>query len=504
MLNKLFTATVFFWLMVPLSGLSAVRPNIVILLADDLGYGDLGIQGHPYIRTPNIDSIAREGQRWTDFYVADSLCSASRGALLTGRLPVRTGLYGVYAGVYMPDEPDGFPDREVTLAEALKKQGYRTAIYGKWHLGDAPRAYPTRHGFDEWFGVPYSNDMNWVLDDQESQWAELDDEERQAAFARLKHQRYADPKPEYFDTPLIGSRRIPGVADGIEDGNSQQSDPPLFEDFIEQPTDQTLLTRRYTERVIEFIKTNAEAKIPFFAYVPYTMPHTPLFRSDAFKDRSLAGRYGDVVEEIDWSVGEIRRTLENAGVAENTLLIFTSDNGPWRRMKQEGGLAGVLRGGKGSTFEGGVRVPAVFWWPGKISGGPVSELGSTLDIFATVMALSGGENTGIDGFDLSPTLFRHQSSPRQTMTFYRRGQLFAYRQGPWKLHFITQGSFGEPPEYSEHSKPILYNLRRDPAERFDVADENPEVVAAMIKSAEQHKSSFTKREPLFDVRWVER
>jgi arylsulfatase A-like enzyme len=458
-------------------------PNIVILFADDLGYGDLSSFGHPYIRTPELDELARMGQKWTDFYVAAPVCSPSRAALLTGRLPVRSGLYGDSIRVYFPDEPGGFPDEEVSIAEALKQQGYATGIFGKWHLGDAPHAYPTEHGFDEWLGVPYSNDMDWVGDPGFEEMRAMTvrgEVEERARISASRTAKYADPQAEYFNTPLISSNAA---------GNSS----------IEQPTDQGLLTRRYTEAAIDFMERNVDS--PFLVYLPYTMPHTPLFRSDEFAGRSLGGRYGDVVEEIDWSVGEIRRTLERLGVADNTLMVFSSDNGPWLTMKEEGGRAGLLRMGKGSTFEGGVRVPTVFYWPGRIQPGIVSEIGSTLDLFPTAMTLSGQTNaSGIDGVDLSNVLLRGGQSPRREMPYYRGGDLYAYRVGNWKLHYILEGAYGQPPERTVLQTPELYNLLRDPSERFDVAVDNPQVVAEIEAAVALHRAGLEIREPLFDVR----
>lgn len=461
-------------------------PNIVILFADDLGYGDVQSYGHPYIRTPHIDDLARTGQRWTDFYVAAPVCSPSRGALLTGRLPLRTGLYGRLIGVYFPNEPGGLPDAEITIAEALQQRGYRTGMFGKWHLGDAPHALPTRHGFDEWLGVPYSNDMDWV---DEPGFEELvamsqrgDDQSSAESYAR-RAQKYANPKEQDYATPLISSQRRDGV----------------YVDTVEQPTVQANLTRRYTDAAVQFIKRNRQH--PFFVYLPYTMPHTPLFRSSDFVGKSIGGRYGDVVEEIDWSVGQIRQALRASGVEDNTLVIFSSDNGPWLTMNQEGGRAGLLRDGKGTTFEGGMRVPAVFSWPGKVSPGVVSDIGSALDVFPTVMSIVGSDvATGVDGKDLTQTLFGKASSPRNELAYYRRGTLYAYRVGAWKLHFVTEGAYGLPPTRSEHKQPLLFNLHRDPSERFDVAAKNPEVVAKIQAAVAEHRQRFAPAAPLFDAR----
>ncbi len=331
--------------------------------------------------------------------------------------------------------------------------------------------------------MPYSNDMDWVGDPGFEEMRAMAIAGEVAERARITSSRpakYADPQAEYFNTPLISSNAA---------GDSS----------IEQPTDQGLLTRRYTEAAIDFMQRNVDS--PFLVYMPYTMPHTPLFRSNEFTGRSLGGRYGDVVEEIDWSVGEIRRTLERLGVADNTLIVFTSDNGPWLTMKEEGGRAGLLRMGKGSTFEGGVRVPTVFYWPGRIQPGIVSEIGSTLDLFATAMTLSGQTNvTGIDGVDLSNVLLEGGQSLRREMPYYRGGDLYAYRVGNWKLHYILEGAYGQPPERTVLQTPELYNLLRDPSERFDVAADNLQIVTQIEAAVALHRAGLEIREPLFDAR----
>lgn len=462
-------------------------PNVVILFADDLGYGDLGSYGHPYIRTPHLDQLATEGQRWTDFYVAAPVCSPSRGALLTGRLPIRTGLYGEAMRVYFPNDPGGMPAVEVTLAEALQDRGYRTGMFGKWHLGDAPDAWPTRHGFDEWLGLPYSNDMNWVdeltIDELIALQAAGNMQALGASLAG-RAAKYADPKPDYWNEPLFHSRvEANGYADRL----------------IEQPADQTSLTRRYTEAAIEFMRDAGEA--PFFVYLPYTMPHTPLFRSAEFAGRSLGGRYGDVVEELDWSVGQIKQALIEFDVADNTLVIFSSDNGPWLSMQIEGGRAGLLRNGKGTTFEGGMRVPTVFWWPDTLKPGVVSGMGSTLDLFVTIAALSGANaSTAVDGIDLSPALFAGEPSPREELAYYRAGTLYAYRKGSWKIHLVVEGSYGIGPEKQVLDEPQLYHLRDDPSERFDVSAQYPDKVAELLEAVAIHSAEVPKLPPEFDRR----
>jgi len=298
-----------------------------VIFADDLGYGDLGCFGHPTIPTPNLDRMAAEGVKLTQFYSASSVCTPSRAALLTGRLPIRSGMCSDKRRVLFPNSGGGLPASEVTIAKALKTKGYATACVGKWHLGHLPKFLPTNNGFDEYFGIPYSNDMR--------------------------------------PSPLLDGTKT-----------------------VENPAKQTTLTRRYTERAIDFIGRNKDK--PFFLYFPHTFPHVPLFASKTFKDKSLRGLYGDVVEELDWSVGQIRKTLRRLRLAERTLVMFTSDNGPWLIMRLRGGSAGLLRGGKGSTWEGGMREPFVAWWPGKIPAGSVgTELACTMDIFSTCLALAG-------------------------------------------------------------------------------------------------------------------
>ena len=470
-----------------MSGLvfAAPPPNIVVLFADDLGYGDLGSYGHPYIRTPHLDQLAAEGQRWTDFYVAAPVCSPSRGALLTGRLPTRTGLYGKQIAVMFPNASNGMPESEITLAEALRVKGYATGIIGKWHLGDHPDFYPTRHGFDYWYGLPYSNDMAWAGEPTFVELMALVAKEGPEAVADVfpkRFGRYFDPKVEYWNVPLIKSQ-------SMDDGFSDQ--------IIERPVDQRELTKRHTEEAVSFIERNKDQ--PFFLYVPYSMPHTPLFRSDDFADRSQAGLYGDVIEELDWSVGAISQKLRELDLARNTLLVFTSDNGPWLLMNTHGGSAGLLRDGKGTTHEGGMRVPTIFWWPDRIAPGVVSEIGSAMDIYTTALNLAGIDAPeAVDGLDLSGALFGVAQSPRKSVFYYRAGELRAYRKGPYKLRLITEGVYQQPPPRTVHEVPLLYHLLDDPSERFDIAEQNPKVVADMLKDVAAHLSSFSPKESVFD------
>ena len=436
-------------------------PNIVIITADDLGYGDLASYGHPNIRTPHLDRMAREGQRWTSFYAQAPVCSPSRAALLTGRVHLRSGMFGRRTAVFFPDSLTGLPATEVTLAEALRDQDYATGIVGKWHLGHLPEYLPTRHGFDSWFGIPYSNDMDWHLPEGMAN--------RTAYFA---------PEMDYWHVPIMRN-----------------------EEEVERPADQSTLTDRYAQEAVTFIESHQDQ--PFFLYLPHTMPHMPLFRSEPFEGHSTAGTYGDVIEEVDSAVGRVLETLERLELAANTLVVFTSDNGPWTSFETHGGSAGPLRHGKGTTFEGGMRVPAIFWWPGTIEPGVIQDIGSAMDLFTTSITLAGGvvpADRPIDGVDISPVLFGTGMTPRDSMAYYRMGELFAFRQGPYKVHFVTEGRYGLPPARTEHDPPLLFDLRVDPGERYDISTEQPTTVAALVEAAARYEANMTIAEPLFDLR----
>jgi arylsulfatase A-like enzyme len=427
------------------------KPNFVIILCDDLGYGDPACYGHPTIRTPNLDRMAAEGQRWTDFYVAAPVCTPSRAALMTGRLPIRSGMCSDVRGVLFPDSAGGLPANEITVAEVLKGRGYATACIGKWHLGHLPQYVPTHRGFDYYFGIPYSNDMDRV--------------------GGPGRQAFDDPKIEYWNVPLMRNTEI-----------------------IERPADQNTITRRYAEEAVRFIERSKDR--PFFLYLANTMPHVPLFRSEEFQGKSARGLYGDVVEEIDKGVGQVLDALRREGLVENTLVVFTSDNGPWLTFNELGGSAGLLRDGKGSTFEGGMREPCITWWPGTIKPAVVREMGCTMDLFTTIIGLAGGETPSdriIDGLDLSPVLFDRGPSPRNTMFFYNGRQLYAVRKGPYKAHFITQSGYGNDKPV-KHDPPLLYHLGHDPSEKYDVAKDHPDVIADIQKEVAEHQRTLVPGE----------
>jgi arylsulfatase A len=441
---------------------AAAPPNVVIIFTDDMGYGDLGCYGHPTIRTPNLDRMAAEGMKFTSFYSAAEVCTPSRAALLTGRLPIRSGMCSDTRRVLFPDSAGGLQADEITLPEVLKTKGYAATCIGKWHLGHLPEYSALKHGFDSFFGLPYVNDMDRVPD--------KGPKGRAAFFA---------PRIEYWNVPLMRDDKI-----------------------VERPADQHTLTKRYTEEAVRFIKEKKDK--PFFLYLAHTMPHVPLFASKDFAGKSERGLYGDVIEEIDWSVGEVLKTLRDEKLDANTLVFFTSDNGPWLMFGEHGGSAGPLRDGKGSTFEGGMRVPGIAWWPGTIPAGVTThEMASTMDLFVTAIKLAGGEvpaDRPIDGYDIAPSLLGKGHSPRDTMFFYRGTKLFAVRHGPWKAHFLTQPAYGAGSKDTPtpHDPPLLYHLGRDPGEKTDVAKDNPQVVAQLKDIAAKHSAAMKPGAPQLD------
>ncbi len=426
----------------------ASTPNFVIIFADDMGYGDIGCFGHPTIRTPNLDKMASEGQRWTSFYVAAPVCTPSRAGLLTGRLPIRTGMSSEKRRVLFPDSKGGLPEKEITIASALKGSGYSTACIGKWHLGHLPQFAPNAHGFDLYFGIPYSNDMD-VIDPS-------------------KYIDYVvNPEVRYFNVPLMRNSEI-----------------------IERPADQTTITKRYTQEAVKFISQNKDK--PFFLYLAHSMPHVPLFRSKEFEDKSLRGKYGDVIEELDWSVGKVLAALKQNGLDENTMVIFTSDNGPWLSFQAQGGSAGLLSGGKGGTYEGGMREPTIIRWSGKLKPGVIMDMATTMDLLPTFCKLANVKLPNdrlYDGYDISPVLFGTGKNPRNVVYYYRDTEVFAVRVGEYKAHFITQSEYGKDVKLIQ-DPPILFNVNIDPSEKFNVAKEHPEIIVEIRKVLEAHKATL--------------
>jgi arylsulfatase A len=421
------------------------HPNIIVIFADDLGYGDLASFGGT-TPTPHLDRLAREGMKLTHFY-AQPLCSPSRASLLTGCYSQRVG----FPYVVGPQGPSWTADKynvglnpaEQTLPELLKAQGYATACVGKWHLGHLPEHLPTRHGFDQYFGLPYSNDM---VKSHGSEWGDL---------------------------PLI-------------DG----------ETTLEQNPDQSELTRRYTERAVSFIRQNRHAR-PFFLYLAHSMPHVPIFASKRFKGKSGQGLYADVIQELDWSVGEVLKALKANQLDKNTLVVFTSDNGPWLRQGNHAGSAGGLREGKNTTFEGGVRVPALVWWPGHVPASSTNaQPAHLIDLLPTFTQLTGAPKptAAIDGRSILPRLLGQTNEPdgREVTYFFLGTELQALRKGRWKLHLphryehVVKPNHDGSMDAKSESLPIdlsLFDLETDPGERQNVALQHPALVQELRQLA---------------------
>lgn len=450
-LNLLLAGTIALLIAAPAPVRAEKLPNIVIILADDLGYGDLGCYGHPSIRTPNLDRMAAEGMRFTDFYVAATVCTPSRAALLTGRLPIRSGMSGdLQHRVQNKNSPGGLPPEEITLARALKGTGYATQCVGKWHLGHYPQNLPTSHGFDAFYGLRWSNDMEPARGIPKNASASL------------------NPQVEWWNAALMRNDQI-----------------------IEQPADLHTLTKRYTAEAVRFIQQHR--KQPFFLYFAHTYPHIPLFASQQFQKTSPRGLYGDVVEELDWSVGQVLDTLRQQGLAKNTLVFFTSDNGPWLIKDRVGGCAGLLQGGKGSTWEGGMREPGIAWWPGKIKAGVVNrELACSMDLFNTALTLAKApvpSDRIIDGVDMTPMLLGKSASQRNLVIYYNGDEVYAIRKGPYKAHFTTFSGYGkDTPE--KHDPPLLFHLPNDPGERFDIATDHPDIIADIQQELAKHRANL--------------
>lgn len=429
------------------------RPNIVIVYTDDQGWQDVGVYGAEDFETPNLDKLAGEGIRFTDFYVSQPVCSASRASLLTGCYANRLGIHGALN----PNSKNGLNPSEVTIAELCKTQGYATANYGKWHLGNREQFLPTRQGFDTFEGIPYSNDM----------W------------------------PKHPESP--------------------KAYPPLpymiDEEIVRHMPDQTQFTTDFTNLTTKFMRKSHAEGNPFFVYLAHPMPHVPLHVSDKFKGSSKQGLYGDVIQEIDWSVGEIMNTLDDLGIADNTLLIFTSDNGPWLSYGNHAGAVANLREGKGTTFEGGIRVPFIARYPDQIKSGSIcNEPAMTIDVFPTIAHLIGAElpEHKIDGKNIWPLLSGDEMalSPHDAYFFYyRTNELQAMRAGKWKLHFPhnyrslegrAPGNDGTPTKYnySMRTSVELYDLENDISESKNVVDDNPDVLANLLKLANKMRNDL--------------
>ncbi|MBI2425599.1 MAG: sulfatase [Candidatus Hydrogenedentes bacterium] len=423
------------------------KPNFIVIFTDDQGYNDLGCFGSPHIKTPNIDRMAAEGMKFTDFYASAPVCTPSRASLMTGCYAQRVGLAAMPnkngtleppAHVLFPYSTCGINADEITVAEGLKGLGYATACVGKWHLGHLPPFLPTRHGFDHYYGIPYSNDM--------------------------------------APSPLMRDETV-----------------------LEEPAVQAALTERYTEEAIQFISANKDR--PFFLYLPHNMPHTPLHVSPQFSGKSAGGLYGDVIECIDWSVGRILDTVKGLGLDEHTVVIFTSDNGPWLVKGEDGGFAAPLRAGKGTTYEGGMRVPCIMRWPGRIPAGSVcAEVASTIDLLPTLTKLAGGgppEDRIIDGKDLWPLMSGEAGavSPHEAFYYYFGQELHAVRSGPWKLKFETSLR-GEDIYRAAYQRddvkipPALYNLRTDPGEQKNLYNAHPDVVERLSALADRAREDL--------------
>ncbi len=489
-------------LTVPLSHVQAApdagrgsRPNIILLIADDLGWGDLGSYGHPVFRTPNLDRMAAEGQRWTNFYVSSPVCSPSRGAMLTGRVEIRSGLYGALNSVQVEGDPYGFPDRETTVASLLHDAATPPpcSANGTWRR---PARYPTRHGFDSWWGMPMSNDAYFAgfpggvsIKELRQRFARGESPKTlYPLYYRQAVAAFRDPKNSYWNSPLIASEQV--VVNGKIDYRDQ---------VVERPVDQPSYNKRLTDHVVDFIGRKRDK--PFLAWVGYEKPHLPHMPAPEFVGSSKGGPVGDAIAELDHSVGRVLEAVRRSPDGKNTLVVFVSDNGPWILYEELVGSAGMLRDGKASTYEGGSRVPALFWWPGTVRPGVVDGIGATYDFLPTFVALARARlpDAVIDGSDLSKTLRDQSPSPRQVLPYFYRGRLQAWREGDWKVNFYDVS--GRNPEgglQPRLAKPTLYNLGRDPGEKFDKAESEPAILQRLQHDAEAFERSFLKAAPEFD------
>ncbi len=439
-------------------------PNVIIIFTDDQGYADLGCYGAEGFTTPNLDRMAEEGMRFTSFYVSQAVCSASRASLLTGCYAERVSI----RGAFMPWTENGLHPDEETIAELLKKKGYATAIFGKWHLGHHKEFLPMQHGFDEYFGLPYSNDM-WPVDYS----------------GRPVTQKDPGGSPEKLFYPVLP----------LIEGSEKVAEILTLDD-------QATLTTQYTERAIRFIDYNKAR--PFFLYVPHSMAHVPLGVSEKFKGKSKQGLYGDVIMEIDWSVGEILKTLKRYDLEEHTLVIFASDNGPWLNFGNHAGSAYPLREAKGTAWEGGVRVPCIMRWTRRIpAGATCDKMAATIDILPTLAAIVGAPlpSNSIDGVNILPLMQAEEdANPRDHFFFYYGRELRAVRKGQWKLYFphgfnsysgVVPGSDGYPGPYNFAQTGLeLYDLERDISETLDVAAQHPDIVEELQTLAEKARDDL--------------
>ncbi len=466
-----FTGTMFlaFFALLLLSNCSQSKqrdktnPNVVLIFMDDMGYGDIGTYGAIDYETPNLDNLATQGMRFTNFYAAQAVCSASRAGLLTGCYPNRIGI----SGALMPWARIGISDEEMTIAQLLKQKGYATGMAGKWHLGDKLPFLPLQHGFDEYIGLPYSNDM-WPVDFDGTPFTDKSSKSWKAKYPPL---------------PLI-------------DGNKKVK-------AIETLADQGSLTTLYTERAVDFIKRHKDK--PFFYYLAHSMVHVPLGVSDKFKGKSKQGLFGDVMMEIDWSVGEVLKALKENGLEDNTIVIFTSDNGPWLNFGNHAGSTGGLREGKGTSWEGGQREPCIVRWPGVVPEGVIcNKLSSTIDILPTLAEITGAKlpDHKIDGVSIL-SLWKGEkgASPRDHFYYYYgRNNLEGVRKDHWKLVLphkyrsyegVLPGKDGFPGPYAHDSTGLaLYDLRRDPGEHYDVKEMNPDVVTDIMKIVQEAREDL--------------
>jgi arylsulfatase A len=437
----------------------AAPPNVVLIFVDDMGYGDIGPFGNTKVRTPNLDQFAREGMKFTSFY-ATPVCSMSRACLMTGCYNARVSI----PGVLFPGSQIGINSEETTVAEVLKSRGYSTICIGKWHLGHREPFLPTRHGFDSYFGIPYSNDM--TLDTQHAKFA------KDCVFRDGFTEEKARAEAIKHSVPLMRGDEV-----------------------VEYPADQDTLTKRYTEEAVKFIRERSAG--PFFVYLPHTMVHVPLAASADFRGKSGAGLLGDAIEELDWSVGQIMRTLKDQRLDENTLVIFTSDNGA------ASGSAGPWRGKKGSNYEGGVREPCIMRWPGMIPAGTTcNHIAGNIDLLPTLAKIAGAElpDRTLDGRDISPLLFDPQAASGRDVHLYflANEKLQGIRMGDWKL-LLTPPNPGNKKAQAKQAKtdakpagPELYNLADDPAETKNLADEHPDLVVKLRREAEQCEAEIVQ------------